>query len=451
MGAHITARWCSLSPARLAAIRIPWLWSSSFTRLHGSARLHTDGGEENGGGTRRNTDAFRDESLRHPIAPWVRTVVSGVDLLRNPKYNKGMAFDDSERERMYLRGLLPPGRWSQETQVERVLAVLDGMDDQPLAQYTFMMGLQERNEKLFFRVLIENLERLMPIIYSPTVSLACAQHGLLYRRPRGLFITSEDRGSVLQILKNWPEKRIKLIAVSDGQNVLGLGDMGIAGMGNLVGKLSLYTACAGFHPSDTLPVIIDVGTDNETLLRDKFYLGLRKRRVGEEEYLELMDEFMEAVKKRFGARVLVQFENFAESMSRSLVNRFQNYCVFNDDQQGIATAALAAILAATTKDVSDISGNFGPLSRHTFLFAGESGLNTSIPDMLTSAISKETKLLVHEVRKRMWLISGKGLVVRAREDTLQDKCLPYAHDYPTIGTLVEAIKKLKPRYVLDTP
>ena len=280
------------------------------------------------------------------------------------------------------------------------------------------MGLQERNEKLFFRVLCENLERLMGIIYSPTASLACAQHGLIFRRPRGLFITIDDRGRVLELLKNWPEKRVKLIAVSDGQNVLGLepGDMGIQGMGNLVGKLSLYTACAGVHPCDTLPVMLDVGTDNEALLNDKFYLGLRRRRVDEAQYLELVDEFMDAVRKRFGSRVMVQWENLEEARGMKVVERYRpSWCTFNDDQQGLAAAALAGIFAATTKvgahsptrshahspthslthslthattkDTSNVGGNFKPLARHTFMFCGEWGLNTHIPNMVRAELS----------------------------------------------------------------
>ena len=316
----------------------------SFSDRHGGV----DGGEAEflGMGTMTSLGE-EEEELNRAITPWVRTVVSGVDLLRNPKYNKGMAFDHNERERMHLRGLLPPGRWEQSVQVERVLAVINGMASDPLAQYTFLMGLQERNEKLFFRVVIENLEQMMPIIYSPTVSKACDRYGLLFRRPRGLFISAKDSGRVLPILKNWPEKRVKVIAVSDGQNVLGLGDMGIQGMGNLVGKLSLYTACGGIHPSDTLPVTIDVGTDNEELLKDKFYLGLRHKRISGDEYDSLMDEFMEAVRKRFGPRVCIQFENISESNEQNVVNRYRgNYCIFNDDTQGIAAAALAGMMSS---------------------------------------------------------------------------------------------------------
>ena len=395
----------------------------------------------------RSEDEDTGFSGAQPIAPWVRTVVSGVDLLRNPKYNKGMAFDDEERERMHLQGLLPPGRWSQRVQVERVLHVLENMTD-PLSQYTFMMGLQERNERLFYRVLIENLEALMPIIYSPTVSKACKLSGLIFRKPRGLFLSIKDSGRILQVLKNWPEKRVKLIAASDGSDVLGLGDMGIQGMGNLVGKLALYT-CGGVHPSDCLPVTFDFGTDNDVLLNDKFYLGNRHRRVDGETYDAFMDEFMEAVRRRFGSRVLVQFENMSEGNAKNLVDRYRGkFCLFNDDTEGIAAAVLAGVMAATTKDTSNIGGNGGPLHKHTYLIAGESGINAAVPEMLTSAIARETKQMHNEARSRVWLFSGKGLVVRSREETLQDKCLPYAHNFERCDTLVESIHKLKPSVLI---
>jgi malate dehydrogenase (oxaloacetate-decarboxylating)(NADP+) len=251
------------------------------------------------GGIRTASNMTDDEDrVGRPTTPWVRQVISGVDLMRHPKYNKGLAFSETERDRLYLRGLLPPAVLSQEVQLERTVLNIRSKDSD-LDKYTYLTSLQERNERLFYRVLLENFEELLPIVHTPTVRLACQKYGLMFKSlPRGLFITLEDRGRVFRILKNWPERNVRVIVVTDGERVGNLGDLGVQAVGVPISKLSLYTACGGVAPAVCVPVVIDVGTDNEDLLRSPFYVGVRHRRVRGDAYYELLDEFLTAVKRR---------------------------------------------------------------------------------------------------------------------------------------------------------
>lgn len=383
----------------------------------------------------REEDSEEDHSA--PVTPWVRSVASGVDLLRNPKYNKGLAFTEEERHRMYLNGLLPAGYMSQDQQVERVLANLrEAKSD--LQRYIHLMALQERNERLFYRVLVDHIEDLMPIIYTPTVGLACERFGLLFRRPRGLFVSQSDRGRVMELLKNWPERRVRAIVVTDGERVLGLGDLGVQGMAIAVGKLTLYTACGGIHPAECLPVTIDVGTNNQSLLEDPFYPGLRQRRTTGEEYDELIDEFMEACKQRFGPDVLIQFEDFANHNAFRLLFQYRgSHLVFNDDIQGTAAVALAGLMASLP-----LSGNSLSSQHYLFFGAGEAG--TGIAELLATAISREANISLAEAREKIFLVDSKGLVVRSRVDSLQQHKVPFAHDHPECSDIVETIRRVKP-------
>ncbi|MDH5211668.1 MAG: oxaloacetate-decarboxylating malate dehydrogenase, partial [Betaproteobacteria bacterium] len=235
----------------------------------------------------------------------------GTALLRDPLYNKGTAFTQKERARFGLRGLLPPRVHTQEEQMQRSLAHLRGLPS-PLEKFIDLNALHDRNEALFFRIVAEHPDEIMPLIYTPTVGLACQKFGNILQRPRGLFIGANDRGRVAQVLRNWPQRDVGIIVVSDGERILGLGDLGANGMGIPVGKLSLYTGCAGVHPRRCLPVILDVGTDNEALRANPFYVGLRQKRLRGARYDALVEEFVSAAQKVFPG-VLIQFEDFANT------------------------------------------------------------------------------------------------------------------------------------------
>src|SRR6202011_3534465 len=268
----------------------------------------------------------------------------GMALLRDPLLNKGTAFTEEERDALGLRGFLPAHVFSMKTQAERVLANLRSLPSD-LAKYMALNELHDRNEALFFRVVCDHIDEIQPLIYTPTVGLACQRFGLIFRRPRGMFISANDRGQIAELFANWPYAA-KLIVVTDGERILGLGDLGAHGMGIPVGKLSLYSACAGVHPEHCLPIVLDVGTNNEELLNDPYYLGLRERRLTGEAYDSFVDEFMTAARKTF-PDVLIQFEDFANHSAFRLLHKYRDVIpVFNDDIQGTAAVALAGLLSA---------------------------------------------------------------------------------------------------------
>ncbi|KAA3675275.1 malate dehydrogenase (oxaloacetate-decarboxylating)(NADP+), partial [Paragonimus westermani] len=287
----------------------------------------------------------------------------GIDVMRDPSSNKGTAFPLHERQLLGIHGLLPPAVLTMDQQVEKMMTNLAKLSDD-LQRYSFLTSLQDRNERLFYRLIIHNVEYCMPLIYTPTVGLACQFYGYVFRRPRGLYITIHDRHHIVSILNNWPEHDVKAIVFTDGERILGLGDLGAYGIGIPIGKLSLYTALAGVHPRHCLPILLDVGTDNEQLLNDPFYTGIRHKRIRDERYDELLDNFMQAVVEKYGRDCLIQFEDFGNHNAFRLLERYQqDYCTFNDDIQGTAAVAVAGLLAAGRITKRKLTDN-------VFLFAG---------------------------------------------------------------------------------
>ncbi len=269
-----------------------------------------------------------------------------MDWLPNPVFNKGTAFSDAERDALGLRGLLPPHIQTMEEQVERVMANFRSKSSD-LERYIQIVGLQDRNETLFYRVVMDNLEEMMPIIYTPTVGKACQEYAHIFRRSRGLFVSLNDRGHIEQVLRNWPTHDVKVIVVTDGERILGLGDLGASGMGIPVGKLSLYTACAGIHPTQCLPITIDVGTNNETFLKDPLYIGLHQKRLKGEGIRHAHRRVHGGRRKGFSRRARIQFEDFGNSNAFRLLEKYRDRaCTFNDDIQGTGSVALAGILSA---------------------------------------------------------------------------------------------------------
>ena len=361
----------------------------------------------------------------------------GVDLLRDPMFNKSTAFTDAERDAYGLRGLLPPKVSTQDEQVERFMGSLRRQPN-ALEKFVALTSLHDRNEALFFRVVIDHIDEIQPIIYTPGVGLACQKFGLIYQRPRGMFITMHDRGRIAQILRNWPY-RAGLIVVTDGERILGLGDLGANGMGIPIGKLALYSACAGIHPELCLPITIDVGTDNAELLSDPLYVGLRERRLRGPEYDALIEEFMAAAEEVFPG-VVVQFEDFGNTNAFRLLEKYrERQCVFNDDIQGTAAVALAGIFSALR-----ITG--GKIEDQTVLFLGAGEAATGIADLISAAMVAQG-LAPEAARNRCWLVDSRGLVVKQRTDLAEHK-LPYAHERAPINDFLETIRTLKPTAII---
>ncbi|MGB7537114.1 MAG: NAD-dependent malic enzyme [Anaerolineales bacterium] len=358
----------------------------------------------------------------------------GMIWQHDPTRNKGTAFTEAERDALGLRGLLPPRVCSLDQQKQRVLENLRRKPND-LEKYIFVMGLLDRNETLFYRVVLDNLAELMPIIYTPTVGQACQEYGHIFRRARGLYISANDRGRVAQILGNWPSDDVRVIVVTDGERILGLGDLGANGMGIPVGKLALYTANAGVHPALCLPVTLDVGTENETLLPDPLYIGLPQRRVRGAVYDELFEEFIAAVTARY-PQALVQMEDFGNANAFRLLRAYRNrLCLFNDDIQGTGAVALAGLFSA-------LGATGGKLAEQTVVFLGAGEAALGIAD-LTAAAMAEEGLPLEAARRRCWFLDSKGLVVRSRTDLNENKRV-YAHDHPFIPDLLAVVESLRP-------
>ena len=364
----------------------------------------------------------------------VATNKTGMDLVHNPTLNKGTAFTNEERKKLGLLGLVPPRVSTMDQQVQRLINNIRRQAND-LQKYVEMISLLDRNETLFYRCVADYIDELMPIIYTPTVGAACQMYAHIFRRTRGIFITKYEKGSIKKVLQNWPHKDVRVIVVTDGERILGLGDLGCNGMGIPVGKLSLYTACAGIHPEQTLPITLDVGTNNEKLLNDPLYLGMAEKRITGAEYDALVKEFVEAVQEVF-PKALLQFEDFANHNAFRLLEEYRDkVCTFNDDIQGTASVTLAGLFSTTR--ITKM-----PLKDMKILFHGAGEAAIGIADLIVLAMVAEG-MSKEEAMGRCWFVDSKALVESTRTD-LQHHKKPYAHKHAPVGSLAEAVKALKP-------
>jgi len=363
---------------------------------------------------------------------------TGYDLLHNPRLNKGTAFTEAERRAYGLEGLLPPAVTNVDLQVARRHAEIANLDDD-LQKYLVLSDLQARNETLFYAVLMSDPATYMPLVYTPTVGEASQKFAHIFRESRGMYLPISARGRVREILGNWPEKDVRFIVVTDGERILGLGDLGAGGMGIAIGKLALYTACAGVPPQYCLPVVLDVGTNNQNLLEDPLYQGLRQNRVRGEEYMTFVDEFVAAVRALY-PKCCIQWEDFANINAVPILARYRDkICTYNDDIQGTAGIALAGMFAALR-----ITGQ--KMTDQRFLFLGGGSAATGIGELISEAMALEG-LPIDQARGHIWLFDINGLMVKSRTD-LADFQTPFAHEHAPVKSFVEAVEAIKPTGII---
>jgi malate dehydrogenase (oxaloacetate-decarboxylating)(NADP+) len=363
--------------------------------------------------------------------------VNGYGLLRNPHTNKGSAFSTEERCRLGLEGLLPPVPTTLDHQISRIHAQLAALDDD-LQKYLFLSDLQARNETLYYAVLMSDPARFMPLVYTPTVGEACQKFDHIFHAARGLYLPISAKGQLKRWLSNWPQKDVRFIVVTDGERILGLGDLGIGGMGIPIGKLALYTACAGVPPEVCLPVTIDVGTNNATLVDDPLYLGLRQPRVRGEQYEAFINEFVVAVQELF-PKSCIQWEDFANFNAVPILAKYRDrICTYNDDIQGTASVALAGIYAALR-----ISGQ--KLIDQRFLFLGAGSAATGIAELISQAMAMEG-LTIEQARSRNNLFDVGGLMTSSRK--MMEFQQPFAIEHEPIGDFAAAIRALRPTGII---
>lgn len=376
--------------------------------------------------------------------------LTGYPLLDNPMLNKGSAFSESERREFGLLGLLPPHPSTIEEQLARTYENYRRKETD-LERYIFLVSLQDRNETLFYRLLQEHVTEMTPIIYTPTVGAGCQNYSHVFRRPRGLYISYPQRDDISVILSNAPTKDPSVIVVTDGERILGLGDLGVGGMGIPVGKLSLYTLCAGIHPRTTLPILLDTGTNNRQLLDDPLYLGWRHERVRGAEYDDFVEAFVENVKRQF-PRVLLQWEDFAKHNAARLLERYRDrLCTFNDDIQGTGAVTLAGLLAAMK-----LRGE--KLREQRIVMYGAGSSANGISDQIVTAMVNEGAT-VQEARSRLWLLDSQGLVHTGRTN-LEPFKQKYAQPFERIAawdlaqpgsfSLTEVVKNVWPTILIGT-
>lgn len=379
------------------------------------------------------------------------------DVLQDPRLNKGTAFNMDERERMGLRGLLPPIVSSMDVQVDKVMRdffygiyqippeeVGSGITREMERRWRVLRRLKDRNETLYYRVLLENFAEMAPIVYTPTVGWVCSNYHHLWKRPRGMFFTAADRGHMASMVYNWPQDDVHAIVVTDGSRILGLGDLGANGLGISIGKLDLYVAAAGFHPSKVLPCVLDVGTNNERLLSDPHYVGLRQRRIKGDDYYDIVDEFVRAVSSRW-PRAILQFEDFSTDHALPLLQRYSsNHLVFNDDIQGTAATAVAGLYGA----LRVLGRPATELVAQQVVCVGAGSAGMGVVSMIKSAMEAQG-LPSHQAVSNFWVLDVNGLVTRARSD-LPLHVEPFARPESDLEglSLLEVVQRVKPTVLL---
>uniref|UniRef100_A0A0D6R4F2 Malic enzyme n=1 Tax=Araucaria cunninghamii TaxID=56994 RepID=A0A0D6R4F2_ARACU len=386
-----------------------------------------------------------------------------VDIIHDPWFNKGTAISMTERDRLDLRGLLPPNVMTLKQQIDRFMldmkrlewTVRDGpADTAALAKWRILNRLHDRNETMYYKVLIDNIEEYAPIVYTPTVGLVCQNYSGLFRRPRGMYFSAADRGEMMSMVYNWPAEQVDMIVVTDGSRILGLGDLGVQGIGIAIGKLDLYVAAAGINPQRVLPVMIDCGTNNEKLLKDPLYLGLPIHRLDGEEFVSVIDEFMEAVFTRW-PHVIVQFEDFQSKWAFKLLQRYRNqYRMFNDDVQGTAGVAIAGLLGAVRAQGRPMSD----FAKQKIVVAGAGSAGIGVLNAARKTMARmlgNTDSAFESARYQFWVVDAMGLITEERKNIDPDAG-PFARKVEELGpqglkegsSLVEVVKKVKPDVLL---
>jgi malate dehydrogenase (oxaloacetate-decarboxylating)(NADP+) len=359
-------------------------------------------------------------------------------LLYNPRLNKGTAFTKAERKKYGLQGILPDAIETMEQQISRIHEQLSNFE-KPIDKYIYLTGLNDTNETLFYRTVISEPAKYLPLIYTPTVGEACQRLGHIARRPRGLFISIKNKNKIESILRNWPVKDIRFAVVTDGQRILGLGDLGICGIGIPIGKLMLYTSCGGVPPEYTLPIVLDAGTDNEKFLNDPLYPGLKQKRVTGKEYDDFIKAFVKAITKIY-PRICIQWEDFAGVNAIRILNQYRDkVCTFNDDIQGTAAIALAGFIA-----VSRMLNK--PFEQNRFLFLGAGAAAFGIADLIISKFQKDG-MSREEALSRCWMFDVNGLLVKSRKD-LAEHQKQFAHEGEMSNDFAESILKIRPTAII---
>eukprot|EP00698_Gefionella_okellyi_P004425 TRINITY_DN14083_c0_g1_i1.p1 TRINITY_DN14083_c0_g1~~TRINITY_DN14083_c0_g1_i1.p1 ORF type:complete len:595 (+),score=123.39 TRINITY_DN14083_c0_g1_i1:152-1936(+) len=366
----------------------------------------------------------------------------GASLLHDPLYNKSTAFPKAERDRLGIRGLIPPKPVNLEQQAERVMLKYRRETDD-LRRYDYLSSLQDRNETLFYKILTDNIEELAPIIYTPTVGLACKNLGLLFRRARGMYFAEQDKGEMRAMVYNWPEDEVDVVVVTDGSRILGLGDLGTNGMGIPIGKLSLYVAAGGIHPRKTMPVMIDVGTDNMTLRNDPLYLGINQPRLKGPTYFHLIGEFMDAIHERW-PNALVQFEDFNSDNAHPIIHKYRHdHLCFNDDIQGTGAVTLAGVLGALRAQGLQPSAIAD--QRVVCVGSGSAGLGVCFG--LQQAM-RRAGLSEAEANSRFFIVDRDGLISQNRPNLTYGQKNFARRDMAEGVSLMNVVQKVKPTVLL---